>query len=186
LQQEHAVLNPPKNLIVDGVTQMFSPTIGTLVDGRFHHTLTGIEFTLPLNWTVQYQGQSSGGGEQIGFHGDTSIPPVDAFVWMKPESYDGVSMHEKLIGSMNFKAGQRSGDSTYQMLRNTAIEKTVAGHPALSVHATFVQSGVNMIEYSTWVWSETSHTYICARMKVEDFPVIQDKIDQMAGTFLIP
>jgi hypothetical protein len=156
------------------------------VDGRFHHTLTGIEFTVPLGWTVQYQGQSSGGGEQIGFLGDASIPPVQAFVWMKPETYDGGSLHDKLIGSMNFKAGQRSDDATYKMLPNTAIEKTVSGHPALSVHATFVQNGMNMIEYSTWVWTETSHSYISARMKAEDFPVIQDKIDQMAGTFLIP
>ena len=108
-----------KTFVIDGVTNMDSPTIGTLADGRFHHTLTGIGFTVPQGWKVQRQGQSSGGG----------------------------SIHDKLIGSMNFKAGQHSDDPTYTMLRSTASEKTVAGHPALSVSATFVRNGVNMIEF---------------------------------------
>jgi hypothetical protein len=161
--------------------------IGTLTDGRFHHTLTGTEFTLPLGWTVDYQGQSSGDGEQIGFTGDASGPPVSAFVWMRAEAHPGGELAERLTGSMNFKAGQRESEFTgYKMLKNTMIFKTVGGRQALSAQAQYTEKNTPMIEYNTWAYSETTHIYLSARMRAEDFAVNQGRIDQILGTFLIP
>ncbi len=37
--------------------------IGTFENGRFHHTLTGIEFNAPVGWNLTFQGASSGDGK---------------------------------------------------------------------------------------------------------------------------
>jgi hypothetical protein len=59
-------------------------TIGTFTNGRFHHILTGTEFSMPTEWKLSFQGQSSGGGEAVAFinrlSGDPSVPMVEAFV----------------------------------------------------------------------------------------------------------
>jgi len=163
-------------------------SIGTLTNGRFHHTLTGTEFSIPTGWTIKYQGQSSGNGEQIGFAyaGDSSTPPIDAFVWMRAEPHTPDEIPDQLRSAVDYKAGMREGMPGYKMLKSTIENKTVGGQLALSVQAQFEENRVRMIEYHTWATSEKTHVYVSARVRAADFPAAQARIDQILRTFLVP
>jgi hypothetical protein len=164
------------------------PPIGTFVNGRFHHTLTGTEFSLPAGWAIAYQGQSSGGGEQVGFAfaGDSSTPPVEAFVWMRAETHTADEIPDQLRSAVDYKAGMREGIPGYKMLKKTIETKTVGGQLALSVQAQFDEGSVKMIEYHTSAPSEKTHVYLSARMRASDFAKVQARIDQVLNTFLVP
>jgi hypothetical protein len=164
------------------------PPIGTFTNGRFHHFLTGTEFSLPDEWTVTYQGQSSGGGEQIGFSlaGSSYAPPVEAFAWMKAEALTPDEIPEQLRSSVDYKAGMRDGTPGYKMLKKTIERKTVAGQQALSAQAQFDKGSDKMIEYHTWVISEKTHVYLSARMRAADFASAQPRIDRILDSFLVP
>lgn len=164
------------------------PQIGTFTNGRFHHTLTGTEFSLQAGWTVKYQGQSSNGGEQIGFAfaGDSNSPPIDAFVWLKAETHAPDEIPDQLRSAIDYKAGMREGTPGYKMLKTTIEKKTVGGQLAVSVQAQFDERGVKMTEYHTWATSEKTHVYLSARVLAADFPKAQARIDQILDTFLVP
>jgi len=179
------VPNPSPQRVVKAVEQ---PPIGTFINGRFHHTLTGTEFSLPQDWTVSYQGKSSGGGEQIGFTlaGNSTTPPIEAFVWMKADALTSGEIPDQLRSDVDFKAGMRQSMPGYKMLKNTIDRKTIAGQLALSVQAQFDKGNDKMIEYHTWVRSEKTHVYLSARVREADFADGQSRIDQILGSFLVP
>lgn len=169
-------------------TSMKQPDIGTFVNGRYHHTLTGTEFSLPAGWALTYQAPSSGGGEQVGFTftGDSG-QLISAFVWMKKQSGPPDSVPDQLRSAADFKAGQRQAMfADYRMLKNTVEQKTVSGQNALSIQAHFVDHGENMIEYSTWAISAKTSVYISVRMRQDDFDKLRINVDQIIDTLLIP
>src|SRR5580704_13003617 len=168
------------------------PPIGTFTNGRFHHTLTGTEFTMPLDWTIGFQGLSSGGGEAISFVtrsagvSDTSAP-VEVFVWMKSHDLAAADIPDELRSKIDFKAGQREGMGItgFRMLKNTLQHKTIGGQLALSIEGEFDEANVKMTEYNTWVMSEKTHVYIRARVRTQDFPGFQGRVDQIIDTFVV-
>ncbi|HWE49238.1 MAG TPA: hypothetical protein VG273_05595 [Bryobacteraceae bacterium] len=165
------------------------PEIGTFTNNRFHHNLTGTEFSLPAGWIVTYQGKSSGGGEQVGFtfSSDSGQPLISAFVWMKPESRKPDQIPDQLRSAVEFKAGQRqAGMANYQMLRKTIERRAVAGQQALSVLAHYLEGAAPMTEYHTWAISGKTSVYVSARMREADFENLKVKVDEILDTFLIP
>jgi hypothetical protein len=164
-----------------------APEIGTFTGGRFHHTLTGTEFSFPPNWTLAHQGPSGGGGQLIRFILD-STPHVEAFVWMKPHTMAPADIPDKLRSLVDFKAGQRERVPGYHMLRNTIEKKTVGGQAAVSIEAGYItgDGSLKMIEYNTWVISEKTHANLCARVRAEDFPSLKGQIDQILASFMVP
>jgi hypothetical protein len=163
--------------------------IGTFTNNRFHHTLTGTEFSLPAGWSAMYQGHSSGGGEQIGFalNSDAGEPLIRAFVWMKPESRPADQISSQLRSAVEFKAGQRQPMmANYQMLRKTIEPRAVAGWQALSVQAQYVEGSTTMIEYHTWIITGRTSVYLSARMRQTDFDSLKAKVDEILDTFSIP
>ncbi len=160
------------------------PIIGTFSNGRFHHTLTATEFTFPSDWTLVYQGQSSGGGQQIGFTNSTLH--VDAFVWMKLNPIASSEIPDKLRSVIDFKAGQREGTPGFTMLRNTIEHKTVGGQSAVSIESEYDQGNVKMEEYHTWVISEKTQAYLSARVPAQDFLTVKSQIDFILATFSVP
>jgi hypothetical protein len=168
------------------------PPIGTFTNGRFHHTLTGTEFTIPMDWTIGFQGQSTGGGEAIAFAsrysgGSDPSAPVEVFVWMKPHDLPAADISDELRSKIDFKAGQREGMGVtgYRMLKSTLQHKTVGGQLAVSVEGAFDEANVKMTEYNTWVISEKTHVYIRARVRTKDFSGFQGRVDQIIDTFVV-
>src|SRR5271157_3655662 len=105
------------------------PVIGRFVNGRYHHDLTGTEFTLSPDWRITYQAPSSGGGQQVGFINRGLR--MEAFVWMKRQDVPG-----------------------FLMLPETAEHRLVDGKQALSVESEYYRGNDRMVEYYTWVKSE--------------------------------
>jgi len=160
--------------------------IGAFTNGRYHHSLTGTEFTLPSEWRFLTQGPSSGGGEQVYF-GSLQPGGVHAFVWLKPQTAPAARIQARLESAIELKLEQRRDLREYRMLPATIEHKLVNGQPALSVEAEFYDAdGALMTEYHTWVMSVKTHVYISARIPANDFPEAKTQVDSFLATFLVP
>jgi len=157
---------------------------GTFANGRYHHNLTGTEFTIPPDWRLTHQGRSGGGGEQATFANGSLH--VQALVWLKPHTMAAAEIPEKLKYQMAFKAGQRERVPGFQMLRNTIENRVVGGQAALSVLSQYGPPEAKMDEYHTWIISERTHVYLSVRVPAGDFPNVKPDIEQILATFLVP
>jgi hypothetical protein len=101
-------------------------------------------------------------------------------------SLHAADIPDKLPSLVDFKAGQREGVPEYKMLNNALQKKTAGGQMAVSIEAEFDQDNVKMIEYNTWMVSQKTHAYLCARVRVHDFASVQPRIDMILATFSVP
>ena len=158
--------------------------IGTFTNGRYHHNLTGTEFTIPPDWRLTHQGRSGGGGEQVVFVNESLH--MEAFVWLKPHAMPAAEIPEKLKYQIAFKAGQREKVAGFKMLKNTIEQRIVSGQPALSILSQYNPHDDKMNEYHTWIISEKTHVYLSVRVPADDFPNVKPNIEQILATFLVP
>jgi hypothetical protein len=56
---------------------------GVVLDGRYRHERTGLEFPVPAAWKTTCNSPSSDGGDMVGLSDGSS---VDFGVWMRPEA----------------------------------------------------------------------------------------------------
>jgi hypothetical protein len=159
--------------------------IGTVVNGQYHHNLTGVEFTLPAGWSVLSQGHAAGPeeGQMIDF----KDPDLNAFlaVWLKPQEINVDRIPYMLDHAKSSKVNQRTGFQGYTF-RPESLHRTVGGQQALSAVADYIENGREMVEYLTWVFSARTHIVFIGRARAGDLELLRTNLDFLIDSSVVP
>jgi hypothetical protein len=154
-------------------------------DGRYHDASTGLEFAVPAQWTVRYDGPSSDGGNMVGLAAPGSN--VDYGIWMKPNEWSAAEIPSRLRRAVDEKAKANSFHQGFAFRPESIQPRTVAGQPALSAIADYVENGRRMINYYVWVYTPKTHSVFLARdVAAEDLPTVQANLESLVATAQVP
>ena len=164
--------------------------LGSFQNGRYRHYWTGVEFTLPPDWSFRSQKPQPDGGDVVDL-ADSGSKPVVAFVWMKYEKNPLAHIADRLQERMQWKiANQRrasDGFVAYRLRPDSVQRRTVGGQQALSAVADYVNAnGEKMNEYFAIAQSETTRVYFCVRAAAPDFPTVQARFELVVAAALVP
>jgi uncharacterized protein (TIGR03435 family) len=173
-----------KDLVVSMTAQMRSGSpreYGVLVDGRFHHFQTDIELTIPDGYTFAGCYPSTGDGEQAILISQSS-PNVE--VWMRPALQPIADLHAELHRQVTRKPADR-GEGWIERPESVQ-ERSISGNPAISVVADYMNNGKPWVEYLIWIDTLKSHTQFFGNAEASQLALLQQSVDTVANSALIP
>ena len=158
-------------------------TLGTLQDGVYRHTATGVEIRIPKGWWFSGDGPSSGSG-QAAFFGSGS---QSYFVWMRSgEKDDDISL--ALDRDVAYKLHQRQveGVENFRIRQGTTPLKWSAGNArGVSVAFEYGRDYADA-EIGMWLRSSTTLVYFRASCKAAEISTAQDELTLLAGQTTLP
>jgi hypothetical protein len=162
--------------------------LGTVVDGLYRNSWTGLTLQVPVGWRVDGTSYSSDNGEMATLSAGESN--VYVAVWMKMEKNDLGSIDKKLNDSPLQKANSRLG-AGYQgyRLREGSVERvTLAGQQATVAIADYVEGDSKrpMAEYMTWIFSENTHIFFFSRLPADKLDQLKPEFDMMVSSAIVP
>jgi tetratricopeptide (TPR) repeat protein len=161
-----------------------SISLGKLENGRYHHNLTGVEFSAPPGWVITQDSDSSGGGEIALLSNSNS--KAEAFVWFKPNTEFNGDTQAQLRRALEAKAKDRIGVPDWTIRPSSVQYRTVAGQPAVSAVADYTENAQKMVESLTWAYSAKSHVFFFSRAAATDQVAVQSSVEQLLSSALIP
>jgi tetratricopeptide (TPR) repeat protein len=165
--------------------QNSTQAIGTIRDNRYHHNLSGFEFSLE-NWSVVMQSLSSGGGEMVVLQNEDANA-LQAKVWMKPDRIATADITSRLRGSLQEKVIQRLSARGYSIRPASVQFSTINGKQALYAMADYVESdNTPMTEYLAWIYTEKTRVFFFAHSSAVEFPALKSFMDQLVSTAIVP
>jgi hypothetical protein len=164
--------------------------LGSFENGRYRHYLTGVEFTLPSDWSVRSQQHQASGGDKVNLV-DSSIRTAHAFVWIKPVDSSQDEIAGLLLARMQFKIGEQrrapNGYVDYHLRPDSVQRRTIGGQQAWSAVGDYVSAhGEPMSEYLTFIESAKSRVFFSVVAAAPDFANVQTRFEQVLQTALIP
>ncbi len=168
---------------------------GTIENGRYHDTLTAVEFDVPSSWAILRTEPAPGnpGGVRVftDRSGKATVVTVNmAKVDLDPE---GVSMAlERVIPhQIAMRAGQTGAGPMHTIrdyrIRDGSVEQTsIGGHPAVRAIGEWEQNGKSFAEYLTWIYTEHARTQFVLRATAENLPSLEASLDQILQSAKIP
>lgn len=161
--------------------------LGFVKDGRYHHIRTGVEFPVPLGWSVISTGPSSGGGEQM-YLRNVAAPQTYVAVWMKNEANTPADAEAWLQLAPKMKTDQRIGQNVQQFTfrRDSIVRTSISGHNAETATADFVERGQNWVEYFAWIYTEKTRVQFDIRGMEPDASFVRAQFDQIIQLADIP
>jgi tetratricopeptide (TPR) repeat protein len=159
--------------------------IGDIRDIRYHHNLTGSEFSLQ-DWSLAMQSASSGGGEIVLLQNKASNA-LQVRVWMKPDRIATEDIPSWLRGAVQEKVIQRIPARGYRVRPDSIQFSTINGKQALSAIADYVEDdNTAMAESLTWIYTERARVFFFARIRASHFNTFKPSIDRLVETAVIP
>jgi hypothetical protein len=159
-------------------------TLGTLVDGVYHHNRTGIQFAVPSGWVIVTEGTSSSGGQAVTLRdAETNFT---ATVWMKARKVDPADIPALMDRRLDDKAAQRNNFQGYTYRADSVQHTTIGGQPALSAVADYQRTGQHMVESLTWVEGEKSRVVFVGRVPASDLTDFQGRFDEVIRSVVVP
>jgi len=159
-------------------------TLGTLVDGVYHHNRTGIQFAVPSGWVIVTEGTASSGGQAVILR-DTETN-LTATVWMKARKVDPADIPALMDRRLDDKAAQRNNFQGYTYRADSVQHTTIGGQPALSAVADYQRTGQHMVESLTWVEGEKSRVVFVGRVPASDLTDFQGRFDEVIRSVVVP
>jgi hypothetical protein len=159
-------------------------SMGTVENGVYHHSLTGIQFALPPDWVIVGEGPGSGGGQTVMLR-DT-ISNAVATVWLKARKASPADIPALMDRRLDSKAIQRNNFEGYRYRTESVQRSTIGGQPALSAVADYVRTGQQMVEYVTWVDGEKSRVLFTARVPKSELASFQARFDIVIQSAVVP
>jgi hypothetical protein len=154
---------------------------GTLGDGRFTFSRSGLAFAVPSGWKLVSNGMSSGGGDMVTFSDGS---PTEFGVWMRPELTKPADIPQKLSTTVTDKA---KDNPTFVFRPEGTLNRTVAGQRALSAIADYTRDGKSLSAYYIWSYTEKVLVQFFARsIPAADLPAAQAQVDALAATAIVP
>jgi len=172
--------------------QTGSRALGVTQNGVYHHEKTGVQFTVPLDWTIEGTVPSSDGGEMALLR--SAETPIVLSVWMirteaTPEARSARDVADRYRHVIGMKIRQRfdSGLRDYWVPADTIQEKLIGGKPALAAVGTYTERGVHMAECLTWIDTEQTAAFFFIRdVPAADLPLWQSRFNQVVETATVP
>ncbi|MSO56434.1 MAG: hypothetical protein EXQ55_05865 [Acidobacteria bacterium] len=173
--------------------------LGSLVNGRYHHNRTGIEFVVPQEWSISATGPNSDGSEGVQFK--DSVTGAVLSVWMirQADFSRGVGSDtdsDPYRHTVGLKIQQRrdQGMPDYWVRTDRIEETMIGGRAALKAVGDFTQTGDDsasagkalMSECLTWIDAKDARAFFYARVPAADWPNFQWRFDQIVGTAVVP
>lgn len=182
---------------------------------RYQNQLTGVSFTMPSGWKLEGDAGSSSDGDIVMFS-TTALNTDTVAAWMKPRNNDASQIPGLLRGDLNRKHLDRTDFESWTVRPESVQTRTVAGQQALSAvadytaynvpiqadsirvqgktvvavnprtMATIIPETTKMAEYLIWVRTPKTHVQFFGRAKVEDLPALENAMDQLANSTVIP
>jgi hypothetical protein len=159
--------------------------LGTLENGVYHHTLTGIEFTLAADWVIVSEAPASQQDAEVVNLKNSSSTGM-ATVWLKRRNADRADIPALMSGRLDAKVVQRNNFQGYKFRPESVQHTTIGGRPALSAIADYVGAGQKMVEYVTWVDGERSRVVFVGRMPVSDLADFQTRFEPVIRSVIVP
>ncbi len=168
---------------------------GTLENGRYHDTLTAVEFDVPSTWAILRTDPEPGnpGGVRVFSDRSGKASVVTANMAKVALDPDGVSkaLERVIPHQIAMRAGQTGQGPMHTIrdykIRDGSVDKTyIGGHAAIRAIGDFELGGKKFSEALAWIVSEHTRTYFMVRGAAEDFPSLQASFDQMMQSLKIP
>jgi hypothetical protein len=166
-------------------TEVAHQPIGTLQNGVYHHTRTGLEFTLPPEWAIVSQARSSTPGAQY-VKVKNAVTNAMATVWIKRRNANPEDLAALMSGRLDDKTMQRNNFQGYKYRAESVQHTTIGGRPALSAVADYVSVGQKMVEYLTWIDGEKSRVVFVGRVPAAELADFQTRFDPVIQSAVVP
>lgn len=168
---------------------------GVIENGRYHDTLSGVEFDLPSGWFIQRTDadRSNPGGVRI--FGDPSGRAMVFTAWMWKTDTDPENIPKLLSQVVAYKIQQRAGQTPpgghlvvpgYKIRDGSVEQTTIGGHPAVRAIGEWEANGKGIAEYLTWIYTEHTRTHFVLRATAENLPSLEAPLDQILQSAKIP
>jgi hypothetical protein len=157
-------------------------------NGRYHDTLSGVEFDLPSGWFIQRTDPDRANPGGVRIFGDPSGKAMvfTAWMWKTETSPDNIS--RLLSQVVAYKIQQRAGQTppgghlvvaNYKIRDGSVEQTTIGGHPAVRAIGEWEQNGKSIAEYLTWIYTEHTRTHFVLRATAENLPSLEASLDQI-------
>ena len=168
-------------------------SLGVVLNGRYHHNITSVEFDLPPGWSHRDTGLSSDNG-QMAILSDASFKDAFVGVWMIRDHIRPENITARLRLAIPEKVRQRIGFRNYAMRPESIQLTTINGRQAIRAVADFVGgvneangfNGGNMTEIMAWIYTEQTRAFFHARVPTEDVSGFQPRFEQVIQSAQIP
>jgi hypothetical protein len=164
------------------------PTLGTLKDGLYKHTATGVEIRIPQGWRFEGDGPSSGNGEAASFNSGSQ----SYFVWMITAPNQLADVSQSLQQDVDYKLHQRQLDGVENFRIRKGSEPfrwDSANFHAISVAFEYGPDYSDG-EYGIWArritGSQETEVYFRAQCKVTELGKVRDELMLLAAQTTLP
>jgi hypothetical protein len=173
--------------------------LGMVEAGRYRHTWTGVEFTVPEGWVVDETFLSSDSGQQVQLRDPKSRASMS--VWMIKEKRAPTDIVVQLAEAPAEKVNQRQNlgylapgmvRGTYSIPKETIQPQIVDGQQAMMAVGAYQalaptsRDPVEMTEYMTWVYTEDTRAFFFGRVSTADLPEFRQTFDGIIFSAQIP
>jgi len=158
-------------------------SFAVVLNNRYHHNITGVEFDIPPGWSHRGTGLSSGNG-QMAILSDPSFNDAFVGVWMIQENIRPENITARLRLAVPEKVRQRDGFRNYTM--ESVQLTTINGRQAIRAVADFNDEGVKKKEVMAWIYTEKTRAFFHARVSTDELPGFQAGFEQLIQSAQVP
>ena len=154
-------------------------------DGRtYRNTRTGLTIDLPAGWTVEGTYSSSDDGDQA--HFVSTEHNLTIRLWLIPEKNDEASLNRKLDESPVKKQESFGGPEAFRLREDSIQRVVINGKQAMVAVAEMGRGSQVEVQYMTWIYTASTHTYFWATMPAGDFERLKPVVDAFVYAAVVP
>jgi hypothetical protein len=168
---------------------------GEVEDGRYHDTLTGVEFDLPADWYLLRTDPDVANPGGVRVFADRSRKALVVTVNMMKANLTAENVPKVLQAAIPHQIAMRTGQTeagpmhqvaNYKIRDGSVQQITVGGQQAVRAIGDFDEGGKSIAEVLVWVCSEHTRVYFMVRGAAENLADLQASFDQMLQSAKIP
>jgi len=168
---------------------------GVIENGRYHDTLSGVEFDLPPGWFIQRTDPDRANPGGVRVFGDPSGKAMILTAWMWKTETDPGNIPKLLSQVVAYKIAQRAGQTppgghlvvpNYKIRDGSVQQTSIGGHPAVRAIGEWEQNGKSIAEFLVWIYTEHTRTHFVLRATAENLPALEAPLDQILQSASIP
>lgn len=172
-----------------------NPT-GTVVNGRYHDALTGVEFNLPAGWSLARTDPDPSNPTGARVFSDSSHQAMVITAFLAKADIDAQDIPKALDQAIPRLIAMRAGQTdngpvhtaAIYRIREGSIDQTyINGHPTVrAIGEGTLRNGKTFAEYLAWIYTEHTRTYFTVRATADNLPALQAPFQAMIESAKIP
>lgn len=160
--------------------------LGSVANGAYRHSATGVQFPVLPGWRVLRTGASSDGGDQV-YLQDAISPTTYVAVWMKKDETTPAQAEARLNQVTTLKLAQRTRDGAPALEFPGGVQHvTIGGHHAIKATADFMAMRQRGVEYFTWIYTEHTRVQFDVRGVEPEAGLVALRVESLIDGAQIP